>query len=155
MSKLTKTGKRCIIRLTELEELVVSLSIPGSARHSHCRGQGFDSPMLHKEISHPSWVADFFVQARNVRISCLDNAKHLRGERRKRCLGGAFAKGESDLSELTETSSGLLRQQGPLRRLRLQNRDPTPSFDLLILICLEFCGNLSDNKIHFLHMHLS
>ena len=49
MSKLTKTGKRCIIRLTELEELVVSLSIPGSARHSHCRGQGFDSPMLHKK----------------------------------------------------------------------------------------------------------
>ena len=48
MSKLTKTGKRCIIRLTELEELVVSLSIPGSARHSHCRGQGFDSPMLHQ-----------------------------------------------------------------------------------------------------------
>ncbi len=49
MSKLTKTGKRCIIRLTELEELVVSLSIPGSARHSHCRGQGFDSPMLHQK----------------------------------------------------------------------------------------------------------
>ena len=74
MSKLTKTGKRCIIRLTELEELVVSLSIPGSARHSHCRGQGFDSPMLHKEISHPSWVADFFVQARSVRIPDFDIA---------------------------------------------------------------------------------
>ena len=85
MSKLTKTGKRCTIRLTELEELVVSLSIPGSARHSHCRGQGFDSPMLHKEISHPLRVADFFMRTRGVRIPDFDIALNAleRGFRRR------------------------------------------------------------------------
>ena len=79
MSKLTKTGKRCIIRLTELEELVVSLSIPGSARHSHCRGQGFDSPMLHKTKSPPFMGGDFRLCVQGEVDPCLDNAKHWRG----------------------------------------------------------------------------
>ena len=75
---MTKTGKRCTIRLTELEELVVSLSIPGSARHSHCRGQGFDSPMLHQKTLQIKackvFSCPFFSTAKHA-----DPARGLRG----------------------------------------------------------------------------
>ena len=44
------------------------ISTVGSARHSHCRGQGFDSPMLHNENGHPSRVSVFVMRTRRVRI---------------------------------------------------------------------------------------
>ena len=36
-----KSGRNCY--------QIRGISTDGSARHSHCRGQGFDSPMLHKK----------------------------------------------------------------------------------------------------------
>ena len=42
------------------------------------------------------------------------------GERSERCPSGAFAKGENEVSESIEASSGLKRQRCPLRRLRLR-----------------------------------
>ena len=44
------------------------------------------------------------------------------GERAERCPGGAFTEGENEVNESTEASSGLKRQQYPLRRLRLRGR---------------------------------
>ena len=123
MSKLTKTGKRCIIRLTELEELVVSLSIPGSARHSHCRGQGFDSPMLHKEISHPLRVADFFMRTRGVRIPDFDialNALERESRRRPPEEGVSSAAFSPETSDLRSAES---------RRLRARTRGSTPKIE--------------------------
>ncbi len=48
------------------------------------------------------------------------------GERSEWCPGGAFAKGENEVSESSETSSGLQRQQEPLRRLSLR-KNPADS----------------------------
>ena len=42
------------------------ISTVGSARHSHCRGQGFDSPMLHKKRP-PFTGGSFFVPHRVVK----------------------------------------------------------------------------------------
>ena len=51
---------------------------------------------------------------------------HWRGERTEWCPSGAFTAGENEVRESTEASSGLQRQQCPLRRLRLRNRGSTP-----------------------------
>ena len=76
-----------------------------SARHSHCRGQGFDSPMLHNETGSPSRWSCFVMRARSVRILTEDNAKHWRGERGKRQPGGLSGAAGSVPSESTETSN--------------------------------------------------
>ena len=60
---MTKTGKRCTIRLTELEELVVSLSIPGSARHSHWQCDGVQISDLGNAIHAQAVSASALVTA--------------------------------------------------------------------------------------------
>ena len=124
MSKLTKTGKRCTIRLTELEELVVSLSIPGSARHSHCRGQGFDSPMLHKNWQDSMSCHIFVAWASHPLTE--DNATHWRG---KAACDLRWRKSRRRLSQQTgselrsaESRPCLLRNRGStFRRLKGRN----------------------------------
>ena len=78
------------------------------------------------------------------------------GERSEWCPSGAFAEGENEVSESSETRSGLQRKQEPLRRLSLRKnpagRDPnarpvnkTKEPTLVLLCYLLFCKLLCDS----------
>ena len=90
-----------------------------SARHSHCRGQGFDSPMLHNENGHPSRVSIFVVLNRESHPLTEDNAKHWRG---KAAEGLQWRKSRRRLSQPKRSNLS----SGELRLLRLRNRGSTP-----------------------------
>ena len=95
-----------------LRDPIWGISTVGSARHSHCRGQGFDSPMLHKEISHPSRVADFFMRTRGVRIPGFDtalNALERESRRRPPVEGVSSAAFSPETSDLRSAESRRLR----------------------------------------------
>ena len=63
-----------------LRDPIRGISTDGSARHSHCRGQGFDSPMLHKNWQGLT-SCHIFVGFGLPHFLPEDNAKHWRGER--------------------------------------------------------------------------
>ena len=56
------------------------ISTVGSARHSHCRGQGFDSPMLHKNKSTLHECFLFLSEHGESTPPAEDNATHWRAD---------------------------------------------------------------------------
>ena len=97
------------------------ISTVGSARHSHCRGQGFDSPMLHKQSGHPSRVSGFvYADMECPHPPAEDYATHWRGAGTDDCQWQKYHQCQPQpiRSELPS---------GQSRLYRLRNRGSTTS----------------------------